>query len=94
MERYTSLSQVIEKIGRRESQVYDACYTIAEVMMVAEDESEYDVRQVISELEGEMRDAATKLEFERAAHIRDQIAQLKKRIEGGDEDREDVEYSS
>ena len=45
--------------------------------IVAEDASEYDVLQVISELESEMREAASKLEFERAAHIRDQINQLK-----------------
>jgi len=50
-------------------------------LMVAEDAESLDVRQIISELEDDMRDAATKLEFERAAHIRDQIKQLKKRIE-------------
>ncbi|MGD7651999.1 MAG: UvrB/UvrC motif-containing protein, partial [Verrucomicrobiales bacterium] len=37
----------------------------------------YDKVRVIAELESEMRDAAAKLEFERAAHIRDQITQLK-----------------
>jgi len=31
----------------------------------------------VSDLEEEMRDAASKLEFERAALIRDQIGQLK-----------------
>jgi excinuclease ABC subunit B len=45
--------------------------------LVAEDESAYDKLRVISELEEEMRIAASKLEFERAALIRDQIAQLK-----------------
>ncbi len=45
--------------------------------MVADDESSYDKVRVIAELESEMRDAAAKLEFERAAHIRDQITQLK-----------------
>ena len=33
--------------------------------------------EVIAELEREMRDAAGKLEFERAAHLRDQLAKLK-----------------
>jgi excinuclease ABC subunit B len=33
--------------------------------------------KVIAELEQEMRDASSKLEFERAAHLRDQIATLK-----------------
>jgi excinuclease ABC subunit B len=36
------------------------------------------VTDVIRELEGEMAEAATKLEFERAALIRDQIRELKK----------------
>jgi excinuclease ABC subunit B len=44
---------------------------------VAEDESSYDKLRVLSELEEEMRVAASKLEFERAGLIRDQIAQLK-----------------
>ena len=46
--------------------------------MVAEDEASYNTVQVIAELEEEMREAATKLEFERAAHLRDQVKQLKK----------------
>ncbi|MCU0796406.1 MAG: excinuclease ABC subunit UvrB [Akkermansiaceae bacterium] len=45
--------------------------------LVADDEEEYNKVRVISELEGEMREAAAKLEFERAAHLRDQIAKLK-----------------
>jgi excinuclease ABC subunit B len=45
--------------------------------LVAEDEAAYDKVRVIAELEGEMREAAARLEFERAAHIRDQIAALK-----------------
>ena len=43
-----------------------------------EDEATYNVTQVISELQEEMREAAAKLEFERAAHLRDQIKQLSK----------------
>ncbi len=39
-----------------------------------------DTVNVISELEAEMQEAAQKLEFERAALIRDQINQLKKKI--------------
>ena len=46
--------------------------------MVAEDEASYNTVQVLAELEEDMRDAASKLEFERAAHLRDQIKQLKK----------------
>lgn len=45
--------------------------------MVAEDQASYNTVVVIAELEEEMREAAAKLEFERAAHLRDQIKQLK-----------------
>jgi len=45
--------------------------------LVAEDESAYDKLRVIGELEEEMREASSRLEFERAAHLRDQIAALK-----------------
>ncbi len=45
--------------------------------LVAEDPAGYDKLRVISELEGEMREASSRLEFERAAHLRDQIAALK-----------------
>ena len=43
------------------------------------DEEGYDILEVISELEEQMREAASKLEFERAAHLRDQIHDLKGR---------------
>ena len=46
--------------------------------MLNEDEATYNATQVIAELEEEMREAAAKLEFERAAHLRDQIKQLQK----------------
>jgi excinuclease ABC subunit B len=45
--------------------------------LVAEDEETYDKLRVIAELEEEMREASSRLEFERAAHLRDQIAELK-----------------
>ncbi len=45
--------------------------------LISDDEEEYNKVRVIAELEAEMRDAAAKLEFERAAHLRDQIAKLK-----------------
>lgn len=46
--------------------------------LVAEAGSDVDTLAVIRELEGEMQEAAAKLEFERAALIRDQINKLKK----------------
>jgi excinuclease ABC subunit B len=45
--------------------------------MVADDVATYDKLRVIGELEDEMREASSRLEFERAAHLRDQIASLK-----------------
>jgi excinuclease ABC subunit B len=45
--------------------------------LVAEDAAGYDKLRVIAELESEMREASSRLEFERAAHLRDQIAALK-----------------
>jgi excinuclease ABC subunit B len=45
--------------------------------LVAEDVETYDKLRVISELEEEMREASSRLEFERAAHLRDQIQALK-----------------
>jgi excinuclease ABC subunit B len=45
--------------------------------LVAEDVQTYDKLRVIAELEEEMRDASSRLEFERAAHLRDQLAALK-----------------
>ena len=45
--------------------------------MVAESVETYDKLRVIAELEEEMREASSRLEFERAAHLRDQIAALK-----------------
>jgi excinuclease ABC subunit B len=44
--------------------------------LVADNEETYDKLRVIAELEGEMREASSRLEFERAAHLRDQIAAL------------------
>jgi excinuclease ABC subunit B len=45
--------------------------------LVADDIQVYDKLRVIAELEEEMREASSRLEFERAAHLRDQIAALK-----------------
>ncbi len=47
--------------------------------LVAEDATIYDAVNVLMELEAEMQEAAAKLEFERAAHLRDQIRELRKR---------------
>lgn len=45
--------------------------------LVADDADTYDKLRVIAEMEEEMREASSRLEFERAAHLRDQIKALK-----------------
>jgi excinuclease ABC subunit B len=45
--------------------------------LVADDMETYDKLRVIAALEEEMREASSRLEFERAAHLRDQITALK-----------------
>ena len=47
--------------------------------LVAEDEMVYNAVEVIREMEDEMQKASARLEFEKAAHLRDQIKELKKR---------------
>lgn len=56
-----------------------------EESVVKEDGADFDVLEVIRELEQEMQQAAVDLEYERAALLRDQIAELKKQagIESG-----------
>ena len=62
--------------------LYEADYYT--VPVVAEEQAIYqtsgDVKQDIERLEDMMRDAAKKLEFERAAELRDRIMELKKRL--------------
>ena len=48
-----------------------------EMSVIKEDAEDYDVEQVLEELEHEMLEAAEALEFERAADLRDQINLLK-----------------
>ncbi|MFD0893389.1 excinuclease ABC subunit UvrB [Luteolibacter ambystomatis] len=72
--------QSVKRAVQESLQVYSNQREGAEKMassLVAEDEAAYDKVRVIAELEEEMREAAGRLEFERAAHLRDQIAALK-----------------
>jgi excinuclease ABC subunit B len=61
-----------------------------EVRAVAEERAEYEIAddvpkdelaRLVKDLEGQMRQAAKNLEFERAAALRDQIVELRKRME-------------
>ena len=45
---------------------------------------DFDIVAVIKELQGEMQEAASKLEFEKAALLRDQIGELKAQMGEGD----------
>jgi excinuclease ABC subunit B len=47
--------------------------------LVAQDDMVFNAVEVIREMEEEMQKASAKLEFEKAAHLRDQIQELKKR---------------
>ncbi|MCP5547880.1 MAG: excinuclease ABC subunit UvrB [Akkermansiaceae bacterium] len=67
-----ALQQSLQSFERGHSQAEQLNRSI-----VADNEETYDKLRVIAELEEEMREAAGRLEFERAAHLRDQIKQLK-----------------
>jgi excinuclease ABC subunit B len=76
---YNQAHGITPRSVRRSAQaslhVYDGSGERAEETMVAENAD--DVAAVIAELEDEMQDAAGRLEFERAAVLRDQIHALK-----------------
>jgi excinuclease ABC subunit B len=48
---------------------------------VAEDIPKDELARLLKDLEGQMKSAAKNLEFERAAALRDQIVDLRRRIE-------------
>ena len=59
--------------------IYEADYW--NVPMAAEEEAEYGVDdETIKRLEAEMKEAAKKLDFERAAVVRDKIKEIKKKM--------------
>jgi excinuclease UvrABC nuclease subunit len=47
------------------------------MLKVSEGETVYNKEQVIAQLEAQMREASAQLEFELAAHLRDQIKALR-----------------
>jgi excinuclease ABC subunit B len=63
-----------------------------EESVVREGGGDFEVTEVIRELEAEMADAAAKLEFERAALLRDQIRELKAREDGKTPEAKPVTY--
>ena len=73
---------------------------MANIRTAQDSGEDFDVVAVIKELQGEMQDAASKLEFEKAALLRDQIAELKAQTgepsggskKGGGRKRKKVKY--
>ncbi len=75
-----SVKRAVQKsLGDREATTQEA--KKLNTQMVAEDEMVYNAVAVIQEMEEEMQKASAKLEFEKAAHLRDQISELKRRAQ-------------
>ena len=71
-----SVSRAVEdSLGNRQEATDKA------TMLLRDAGGEYDVTETIRELEQEMLTAAENLEFEKAAHLRDQVKMLKKELE-------------
>jgi excinuclease ABC subunit B len=68
-----SVKRAVQESLHSESRAPDPALPAA----VADDEEAYDKEQVIAQLLDEMREASSKLEFELAAHLRDQITALR-----------------
>ena len=77
-EEHGIVPQAIKKeIQESLKTIYESAEETVE-LAVKESGADYDVNEVIQQLEKEMLEAAEKLEFERAAALRDQIKELKK----------------
>lgn len=79
-EAYGITPQSVKRAVQQSLQAHERTVAGAEILnasLVAEDEETYDKIKVLAELEEEMREASSRLEFERAAHLRDQIQALK-----------------
>ena len=71
-----SVSRAVEdSLGNRQEATDKA------IMLLRDAGGEYDVTETIRELEQDMLTAAENLEFEKAAHLRDQVKMLKKELE-------------
>ena len=71
-----SVSRAVEdSLGNRQEATDKA------TMLLRDAKGEYDVTETIRELEQEMLTAAENLEFEKAAHMRDQVKMLKRELE-------------
>ena len=71
-----SVSRAVEEsLGSRQDATDKA------IVLLRDARGEFDVTETIRELEQEMLNAAENLEFEKAAHLRDQVKMLKKELE-------------
>ncbi len=71
-----SVSRAVEEsLGSRQDATDKA------TVLLRDARGEFDVTETIRELEQEMLNAAENLEFEKAAHLRDQVKMLKKELE-------------
>lgn len=98
---YNTRHNIIPRSVKRADQTSLHIYTTSKApnpISVAEAGADADIAAVINEFETEMLDAANKLQFERAAVLRDQIDTLKKRIhkktstQGGDKSTKQNRY--
>ncbi len=88
--------QYNEEHGIEAKGIFKAIRDITDhVRMAAEEKTEYDAgpdmpkdeaMRLIKELESQMKSAAKALEFEKAAAIRDQVVELRRRMVGSDEE--------
>ena len=76
-EKHSITPQSVKRGAQETLKLYSGGKAV-EDSLVADSGEDIDTLAVISELEEEMQEAASKLEFERAALIRDQINKLKK----------------
>nr|WP_256199691.1 UvrB/UvrC motif-containing protein [Verrucomicrobium spinosum] len=76
-EKHGITPQTVQRAVQESLHTYQAGRNVEE-SMVRDEAGGYAVTEVIRELESEMAEAAVKLEYERAALLRDQIRELKK----------------
>ena len=79
-EKHSITPQSVKRGAQETLKLYSGGKAV-EDSLVADSGEDIDTLAVISELEEEMQEAASKLEFERAALIRDQINKLKQELE-------------
>ena len=76
-EAHGIVPQTIQKAIRRGIEIELRAHQTARAAIGVKDEGEFDLSEMIADLEKQMLKAADALEFERAAMLRDQIKQLK-----------------